>query len=171
MAVLKRAILIVGLLFAAAAYAASGPENHLEYQVKAAFLFNFLKFVEWPQQSGDAPLVICVQGWDAFGGYLEDAIHAKKVNGRDVVVRRIAHSSEARDCHILFVPNAEFRRSAVAVHQGMLTVGESAGFLEAGGVINFYIDNERVRFEIRSESARQAGLHVSAQLMKLGSTR
>ena len=171
MAILRSGILIIGLLFTASAYAASGPENHLEYQVKAAFLYNFLKFVEWPEQAGDAPLLMCVQGRDAFGGYLEDAVHGKKVNGRDVVVRRVAHLSEAHDCHLLFVPNSEFRRSAIGVQAGMLTVGESAGFLEAGGAINFYIENDRVRFEIRPESARQAGLHVSAQLLKLGSTR
>ena len=171
MAILSRGIIIAGLLLAASTYAASGPESHLEYQVKAAFLYNFLKFVEWPEQAGDGPLVICVQGRDAFGGYLEEAVHGKKVNGRDVVVRHVARLSDARDCHILFVPNGEFRRSAIGAQPGMLTVGESAGFLEAGGVINFYLENDRVRFEIRPESARQAGLRVSAQLLKLGSTR
>jgi uncharacterized protein DUF4154 len=170
-AILTQSVLIIGLLFAPPALVASGPENRLEYQVKAAFLYNFLKFVDWPEAAGDTPLVICVLGRDPFGGLLEDAVRGKKVNGHDVLVRHAARASDAQSCQILFVPNGEFRRSGVHTQQGVLMVGESAGFLDAGGVIDFYIDNDRVRFEIRPESARTAGLHISAQLLKLGSSR
>lgn len=173
MAILKHRFIlgVAAALLLGCSIPAAGGENRLEYQVKAAFLYNFLKFVDWPDASGDAPWVVGVVGRDPFGNYLEEAVRAKKVNGREVVVRRFARLAEVRDCHVLFIPNTEFRRVGVAAQPGLLTVGESPGFLDAGGVINFFIEDERVRFEIRPEAARGSGLHISAQLLKLGSVR
>lgn len=140
----------------------------LEYQVKAAFLFNFLKFVEWAPAAADAPWVIGVLGHDPFGAALDLTVRGKIVNGRKVDVRRYNKASDVKDCNILFIGRGDYERTGIPAQPGLLTVGESSGFLKAGGVISFYIEDNRVRFEIRPASARSAGLHVSSQLLKLG---
>lgn len=142
--------------------------DRLEYQVKAAFLFNFLKFVEWPGAAGEAPWVIGVLGHDPFGDILDNTVRGKMVNGRPVVVRRYAKPGDVKGCNILFIGGAGAAKTGVPVQPGLLTVGESSGFLQAGGIINFYLDDNRVHFEIGPLVARSAGLHVSAQLLKLG---
>ncbi len=141
----------------------------LEYQVKAAFLFNFLKFVEWPA-AGDGPWVIGILGRDPFGGALDRTVQGKMVNGRAVEVRRYARPNDVKDCHVLFISRGDFEHMGAPMQPGLLTVGESPGFLKAGGAINFYLEDNRVHFEIRPEVARFSGLHVSAQLLKLGRT-
>ena len=144
------------------------PGDGMEYQVKAAFLFNFLKFVEWPPSAPDTPWVIGVLGHDPFGETLDLTVRGKIVNGRKVDVRRYDKASDVRDCNILFIGRDDYERTGIPAQPGMLTVGESSGFLKAGGAITFYIEDNRVRFEIRQASARSAGLHVSSQLLKLG---
>ena len=147
---------------------AASVSEALEYQVKAAFLFNFLKFVEWPAAANDSPWVIGILGHDPFGGVLEDTVRGKIVNGRLVKVRRYAHAADVKDCNILFIGRGDYERLGTPIEPGLLTVGESPGFLKSGGSINFYLEDNRVHFEIRAEVARAAGLHVSSQLLKLG---
>jgi hypothetical protein len=143
-------------------------QERLEYQVKAAFLFNFLKFVEWPATANDSPWVIGVLGHDPFGEIIDDIVRGKIVNSRTVEVRRFARIADVKDCNILFVGRSDFERIGMPVQPGLLTVGEAPGFLKSGGIINFYLESNRVHFEIRSDVARLSGLHVSAQLLKLG---
>jgi len=141
----------------------------LEYQVKAAFLFNFLKFVEWPPAPAGAPWVIGVLGHDPFGEMLDETVRGKIVSGRSIEVRRYSKLSDAKDCSILFIGRGEYLRTGIpAMQPGLLTVGEAPGFLKSGGAISFYLEDNRVRFEIRPEAARAAGLRMSAQLLKLG---
>jgi hypothetical protein len=140
----------------------------LEYQVKAAFLFNFLKFVEWPSAQQDAPWVIGVLGRDPFGDVLDKTVRGKLVNGRSVEVRRYATRGDVKNCNILFIGRADFERLGIPAQPGVLTVGEAPGFLKSGGIISFYIEENHVHFEIGPALARSAGLRVSAQLLKLG---
>jgi hypothetical protein len=156
------------LVLLSLAWTMQAQQEHLEYQVKAAFLFNFLKFVEWPAAANDSPLVIGILGHDPFGEVLDDTVSGKIVNGRNVEVRRFARSADVKDCNILFVGRSDFEHMGTPVQPGLLTVGEAPGFLKSGGVINFYLESNRVHFEIRSDVARLSGLHVSAQLLKLG---
>ena len=144
--------------------------DDLEYQVKAAFLFNFLKFVEWPATPADVPWVIGILGKDPFGGALDRTIRGKSVNGHAVEVRHYARPNDVKDCQIVFVSRVDFERMGAPVQPGLLTVGESPAFLKSGGVINFYLEDNHVHFEIRPDTARLSGLHVSAQLLKLGRT-
>jgi hypothetical protein len=145
-------------------------DEGLEYQVKAAFLFNFLKFVEWPPAAGDSPWVIGILGRDPFAGMLEDTVRGKMVSGRRVEVRRYARPTDVKDCNILFIGRADYERLGMPVQPGLLTVGEAPGFLKSGGIINFYLDDNHVHFEIRPEVAHAAGLRLSSQLLKLGRT-
>ena len=124
-----------------------------EYEVKAAFLFNFAKFVEWPENDfpdAKGPLVIGVLGTDPFGAALDQIIAEKRVNGRPFVIRRLADANNLQGCHILFISPSERasakRLLAALARRSVLTVGETDGFADAGGVIEFFVQDNRVRF-------------------------
>ncbi len=171
--IVRRAILSSITLLVLAARPCLLQAEEPEYRVKAEFLFNFLKFVEWPPAAGDSPWVIGVLGQDPFGEILDETVRGKIVNGRTVDVRRYSRLADVKDCNILFIGHAEFERmgvpaQALLIQKGLLTVGESPGFLKAGGMINFYVEENRVHFEIRPSVARAARLRMSSQLLRLG---
>jgi hypothetical protein len=148
-------------------------ESRLEYQVKAAFLFNFLKFVDWPPVAPDTPWVIGVLGHDPFGEVLDETVRGKIVNGRRIEVRRYARPGEVKDCNVLFIGVAEFERMTAAQQPvpsraGLLTVGESPGFRKSGGAVTFVLEDHRVHFKLQPSAASAAGLKMSSQLLKLG---
>lgn len=153
--------------------AVSFADESLEYQVKAAFLFNFLKFVEWPAAAPDKPWVIGVLGHDPFGAVLDETVRGKTVKGRTVQIRRYPRSGEVKDCDILFIGRAEFERMVSAAQPvpsqaGLLTVGEAPGFRKSGGAVNLYLEDNRVHFRIQASAATAAGLRVNVQLLRLG---
>lgn len=142
-----------------------------EYQVKAAFLYNFARFVDWPNRSGEpASVTICILGDDPFGGDI-NAIVGKPVGDRKLQVRRLGSGSGAADCQILFVSGSEssdLGRALGAIKgRPVLTVGDTPGFAERGVVINLYVDQSKVRFEINLDAAKRARLNISSQLLKL----
>jgi hypothetical protein len=159
-------LLLLGLLNPVAAQSAS------EYQVKAAFLFNFAKFVEWQTDAfptADAPLQICVLGQDPFGRDFEQVIEDKAVNGHRLEVAHPDGVPQAKACQILFITSSE-RQKVREILQGLtgvgvLTVGDTPGFAKMGGVINFVLDENRVRFEINLKAAERAHLKLSARLL------
>ena len=147
-----------------------------EYQLKAAFLYNFAKFIQWPEKKfsdANSPIVIGVFGENLFGDELEKAVRGRKVNGRGIVVKQIQTVDAASSVHLLFVPAAEDSRLAeLKVNcQGasVLVVGESGTFTKRGGAIAFKIDGDNLRFEINTSAAEGAELKVNAQLLKLAS--
>ena len=144
-----------------------------EYQVKAAFLFNFAKFVEWPTEAfsnPNAPLVITVFGEDPFNGSLE-AVKGKLVNNRKLTIRRVKDIQDIGKTNVLFVsPSAkkELARILEAQQgQSVLTVGEDGVFTQCGGIINFVKEDNRVRFEVNVSAAERAGLKISSRLLAL----
>lgn len=160
------------------AYADSADaEISKEYQVKAAFLYNIPKFVEWPAGSfnnDSDPVVIGVFGKSPFGDQLNVIVRDRKINGRDIVVKQVNSAEEIKATHLLFFSINDDRQFSViqaAIRDSpVLTVGESASFAAAGGIINFVLLGDKVRFEINMASAERAGLKVSAQLQKLATT-
>jgi hypothetical protein len=143
-----------------------------EYQVKAAFLYNFTRFVEWPagRFADDAsPIVIGVLGQNPFGDELEKAIAGRTVNGRSIMAKSVTAAEEISGVHILFVPAGAENRVPAAVWQntGILTVGETEAFAAPGGTITFVREGDKVRFAINLGSAERSGLKLSAQLLKL----
>jgi hypothetical protein len=145
-----------------------------EYQVKAAFLYNFAKFIEWPPSSfsdASAPLRICVIGQDPFGHELRDITNEKTVNGRRLQVDWVASLQLARTCHILFIASSEkaqLKRDFESLRgAAALTVGDTRGFVEQGGMINFVLENGRVQFEVNHQATAQAGLKVSSKLLQV----
>ena len=148
-----------------------------EYQVKAAFLYNFAKFVEWPSEAFinvRTPLVVGVIGDDPFGSDLERMINGKTVNGRQMTIKRLKWGQNLRDCHILFISSSERNRLAQIIENlrgaSVLTVGEMDKFAEQGGHINFIMENNKVRFEINASAAEQARLKISSRLLVLAKT-
>ncbi len=148
-----------------------------EHEVKAAYLYNFVKFIDWPDWAfpdATAPLSICVLGEDRFEGVLERAVAGKSVKGRGILVRKPALERlklAGTTCHILFVCLSEKERTAeiLAAVEGspVLTVGEVEGFAESGGVVNFVIERGKVRLELNIQAAERARLKVSGKLRQV----
>lgn len=144
-----------------------------EYQVKAAFLYNFAKFVEWPPQAFKTPadpISICILGANPFGNALEQAVKGKAVEGRSFTVRQISDLNPCH-CHILFVTASErkhFRSKLGSLKaSGVLTVGDSQGFAADGGIINLKLEDAKVRFEINVDAAVEEQLRISSKLLGL----
>jgi hypothetical protein len=145
-----------------------------EYRVKAAFLYNFAKFVDWPSQAFKTPqdpIMVCVLGHNPFGNALEEVLRGKSIEGRAFAFRQVADAEEASACQILFISSSEGKhfRSLYGNLKpaGVLTVGEARGFATDGGVINFKLDAGRVRFEINVGAAEHAQLQISSKLLSL----
>lgn len=145
-----------------------------EYQVKAAFLFNFAKFVEWPAKSFSKPsdpIVICILGQNPFDHHLSAAIQGKVWEGRAFAVQLVVNLPPKSRCQILFVNSSErqrFRSLAASLKgSGILTVGETPGFVDDGGIINLKLEDGKIRFEINVDAAEQAELSVSSKLLSL----
>jgi uncharacterized protein DUF4154 len=150
------------------------PEPPSEYQVKAAFLYNFAKFVEWPAAAfadDRAPFTLCIVGEDLFGSALSEIAAHKNVKGRTLAVKHLKEEAGLRTCHILFVNSSEKKKLAriLGILRGshVLTVGEMDGFGQSGGMINFVLEENRVHFEINVEAADRAGLKISSKLLEL----
>jgi hypothetical protein len=141
-----------------------------EYQVIAAFLFNFAKFDEWPEpQLG--PVAICILGKDLFGEALERVMEGKSVNQRPIVIRRTDDLDVARCCQVLFVSLSEAGRMVQIVKAlrdtSALSVSEIPRFCKSGGVIMFAMEGQRIRFHINSAAAVRANLNISSKLLQL----
>jgi hypothetical protein len=167
---------IAGLVAAGPALGAEPSAGALsDYQVKAAYLYYFTTFVDWPPESfaqTGNELIIGVLGDDPFGGILDDTLRGKSVNNRRLVVRRFASARDARDSHILFICASEQDRvpSILKALEGtaVLTVGDVDGFATRGGQIAFHTVDKKVRFDINVAAVERARIKISAQLMKLG---
>ncbi len=145
-----------------------------EYQIKLAFLYNFSKFVEWPDQafqSRQTPLKICVVGTDPFGKTLEDELRTRNTGGHPIAVTRLAPGGDFSTCHIVFIRAEERKRFATILAglkgRDILTVGETDGFLESGGHVNFIFLGNSLHFNVNLAATRRTGLKFSARLLAL----
>jgi hypothetical protein len=144
-----------------------------EYEVKAAFLYNFARYVEWPPGAVPAgqPFVIAVLGHDPFGPALDAVLRGRTIRDRPLAVRRLARLDEMETAQVLFIARSEGDEVARILRrlegQPVLTVGEEPDFAQQGGVVRFRVDQDRVGFEINIDSAERAGLKMSSQLLKL----
>lgn len=172
----RRAILsVLGVLllqvFVPVEVRAQAPPS--EAAVKAAFVYNFAKFVEWPaaREARSGRLHLCIWGAEPLGGAL-NGLAGKPVRKWTIEVRSEAHSTGTAGCDIVFVGNTLTRAEAEAALKqssvpGTLTIGDRPDFAAAGGVINMYRSGARIRFEVNLTAARQAGLRISAKLLRL----
>jgi hypothetical protein len=160
----------VAALVLAAATAAAGDRSHsVEYPVKAAFIYNFMRYVEWPAASGE--MAVCVVGQDPFGPAIDAALAGKTVGARAVTLRRLPTAEGAASCAVVFVPATAMREWAKLRPrlrtEPVLSVGEARGFTEEGGVIGFVVESNRLQFEVNQDAATAAGLRLSSRLLSL----
>lgn len=151
-------------------------DSRREYNVKAVTLYAFGKYVTWPEsafESATSPFIIAVLGTDPFNGVLDQIAKAKTIENRPIVIKRFARPEEYSNCHILFIsrsfaPELEAKLLEQLARQPVLLVGETPGFAERGGIINFVQSGSNVRFELNPEKAVEAKLNLSAKLLTLG---
>ena len=148
-----------------------------EYEVKAAYLYNFARFVQWPPDafsSPTAPFVLAVLGEDPFGSTLDSTCEGKRLSDRPIVIRRIRRAEDLDGAHMVFISASQMREmSHIAqslANRSILSVGDLSGMAREGAVIGFRVENERVRFDINLSRAEQSRLKVSSQLLKVAMT-
>lgn len=143
-----------------------------EYQLKAAFLYNFTKFIDWPGESvRSLTFQICVLGQNPFGSELTQLTDGKVIEGHPVQVLIVTNYHLARSCQVVFISaseNAHMKEILSALRgRSVLTVGDSQGFVDAGGMIELLVEDERMRFEVNLHAANEARLKISAKLLSL----
>lgn len=145
-----------------------------EYEVKAAFLYSFAKYVQWPDEAlgrPDEPFLIGVLGADPFGRVLDDTLEGKAILGHPVAVTRFVRLEDAVRAHILFVAGSDAPEQAQVLKalrgRPILSAGESEEFAERGGIVGFRTQEKRVRFDINLDRAEESRLRISSQLLKL----
>jgi len=170
----RKLAVVLFLLVSLSRDSAHGASTLPEYDVKAAFLFNFIQFVEWPQRAfatPSAPLVIGIYGNDPFGASLDRIIKGEVIRGRKLLVKRIKHPEEAKSCQVLFICKSESSRVeedlALVRGAGVLTVGDADRFVAQGGIIGFTMLENNVRFQINPENAQREQLIISSKLLRL----
>jgi hypothetical protein len=146
-----------------------------EYQIKAAFLFNFAQFVDWPSAAfanTNAPFCIGVLGDDPFGGALDTTIQDEAIGNHKIIIERSQNVEDLKNCQMIFVSKSEKKHIGEILldldSKPILKVSEIDGFAQDGGGINFFLAGTKVRFEINPDAAQSDGLKISAQLLSLG---
>ena len=167
--------LLLFILFLAAMGPGRAQAQSREYQLKAAFLFNFAQFVKWPPGAfltADAPFDIGILGDDPFGPALEETVQGATIDNHRMTVVRAQKIEELKDCQMIFVSRSEEGHMGEILTQldsrPILTVSEIDSFAQDGGDIDFYLSDGKVRFEINPQSAQRCGLRISSQLLSLG---
>lgn len=170
--------LLPRLCLASAAALALGQWAHgqtsglTEYQVKAAFVFNFAKFTDWPTEalSREPVVTVCIAGRDPFGSALA-AFDGRTINGREFRIRRGVGPEELRGCQMLYLAQSEERRISTLIHaaanNAILTVSDIEGFVDAGGMIGLVVADDRVQFDVNLTPAHQVNLKLSSQMLRL----
>jgi hypothetical protein len=160
--------------FVAAPWAQAQGAKPTDFQVKAAYLYNFGRFVEWPPKVTSAKtgsFTICVLGEDPFGRALDDILAREKIGNQSVAARRISNPRESLDCHILFISSSEANRLNKIIDaldkSAVLTVSDLPEFSQHHGMIQFVLEGNRVRFEVNLSATQKAGLTLSSELLKV----
>ena len=171
-------VLLLGLLsmLSLSLFARGEPS---EDQVKAAFVYNFAKFVEWPENAfpaKDSPLILCVIGKDNVGSALQ-VLEKKEVQGRQLrlsVITDLTQYLQSNSCHILFIANSESAHLQELLQDlgdaPTLTVADNAGFIKQGGMISLYVESQRVQFAVNQNATHNTGLKLSARMLQLART-
>lgn len=145
-----------------------------EYQVKAQFLLNFVKYIDWPENASagaSSPIVIGIMGKDNLNNDLQRVAEGKSINGRTIIIKSVADGDALGGCAILFISASEDSQLDAILGktsaQPILTVGEDRSFLQKGGIINFALKDGKIRLEINLRAARQAKLQISSKLLSV----
>jgi hypothetical protein len=169
---LRKSAFIVAIVTLCALYSSAQEARPTESQVEAVYLYNFGKFVTWPDRASQRELFgICILGKDPFGEVLDATVNGESVGGKQTKVQRLSNVEEAGSCSILFISAAEEKRLptilAVAQRMNTLTVSDIPDFAERGGIIGLVKQKDRVRFEVNRKAAEQSHLVLSSELLKV----
>jgi hypothetical protein len=163
-------LIVLGLLTLLST-ATAARQRPLEYDVKAAFVLNFVRYVEWPSTHHVPPLRLCVLDTNPFGTRLQTVTSGEQWQGAGIDVRVVSGMREGAGCHLLYVPDTAAGRfvAGISALSGLpvLTVGEHERFLEQGGMIRLFVEENRVRFAINQKAADSVGLLISSRLLRL----
>jgi hypothetical protein len=170
--------LLMGFLSLFVVNVQAQPQPPHEYDVKAAFLYNFIKYVEWPADafaSDTSAIILGVVGSDPWDGKLRDNLRGRTVSGRRIVFRHFPDLPSVRKCHVLFFAADAAGADptdleAALTTKSCLTVGETEGFITRGGMIGFVVNNRKLRFEVNLRAATCAGVKISSKLLHLAQT-
>jgi hypothetical protein len=164
--------MIVGLM---ALPMSASQATELEHRVKAAYMYNFLRFIDWPTEAfagTDGRYELCILGQDPFGDSLTP-VARKRARNRGIRLRQLGRNADPSDCHVLFIGASEASRVPSLLgrlrNTPVLTVSELPGFAKRGGTVGFVLDNDKVRLEVNLAAARRAGLHISSKLLEVAS--
>lgn len=166
------AAIVFGVISATPIIRAADELGAREDQLKAAYLYNFLKFVEWPASMAGEELTVCFVGRDQVRDALTSSIEHKQIGTRQISLRRLRPSETASDCHALYLDAAmavDIRRLQLGAHP-TLTVSDAKDFAHSGGMIELFTDNNRLRFSVNIDTAQTAGIHLSSNLLKLAAS-
>jgi hypothetical protein len=173
---LARALAAAGLMCALIGFPWMHAQNAgpSEYDVKSVYLFNFGRFVQWPAKVMEAPsdsFAICVLGQDPFGQSLRATVARETIAGKTVVAKQIPALNDAAHCRVLFISSSEDSRLKQILDSlgstSVLTVSDLPGFIQRGGMVQFVLEGNRVRFEVNSATTERAGLTLSSELLKV----
>jgi len=161
-------------LFTGSTFLCAQKSTVSEYHVKAAFLFNFTHFVEWPASSftsANSPMVIGVLEGNPFNSYLEMTIKGEIVNGHPLQIQYFKNIEDVKTCHILFINISETNKVQEILkeinNRNILTVSDSPDFLKQGGMIRFFIRNNKIQLQINPNAAAASNLIISSKLLRL----
>lgn len=148
-----------------------------EYQVKAVFLYNFTKFIDWPStvfRTQSDPFIIGIIGNDPFGNYLDETVAGEKFGTHPIQVKRFSDTHSASDCHILYIGShdQEFTKRVISEvsSKSVLTVSDMPGYYRWDGIVRFYTENNKIRLQINVEQSRAADLVISSKLLSVAKT-
>lgn len=165
---------IVGFLLGVVLCSSARGDGLDEYRFKAAFLYNFVKFVEWPADTftgPSEPLAICVAGRNPIAPQLEGIVKGRTVAGRALQVRVLPDMQAVERCHVLFITASEKKRAWILLDQianaSVLTVGETDEFTAVGGMVNLKLAGTQIRIQIALDHIQHAKLLVSSKLLSL----
>jgi hypothetical protein len=160
-------VAVLAALTAATGSVRADAVTQREDQFKAAYVFNFIKFVAWPDAGSTAALTICFVGGDGVYTELTTGIANKRVGTRALLAVQITETMPAPRCEALYIEAAKLASYTLPLEQAVLTISDAADFTSRGGMIGLFTENHRLRFVINVQNARQAGLHISSDLLKL----
>lgn len=166
----KACILLLFFLFSMSAVSAQSgalPENKL----KAVFLYNFTRFIDWPAEafySSNAPFVIGIIGNDPFGNYIEEAVAGENISGHPIIVKRFQNVKDVA-CHILYInsndPETTREILSTLSNRSILTVSDQKNFVKWGGMVRFFSEENKIRLQINNSAAKAAQLNISSKLL------
>jgi hypothetical protein len=168
----RLAVALVGALalLAAAAGSSRAADAATPSALKAAFLFNFVKFADWSGVQPGVTLVLCVANDDQIGAALADSVRGQAISGHALEVRRLNPEHSLAACHLLFVPASDARQMLAKINKGaepMLTVSDAPGFARSGGMIELFQESGRMRFAVNVDIAQRSGVRLSSRLLDL----